>query len=700
MDHLGPTIPGFGQLFSLKLPAIGLPEGFPENLLELLKKLQLLIPSGILKPILSPNFGKDIFDSILSMLEKALPFLMLYKFIIPIIEIIICIIEVLCALKNPFKVKKKLKRLFRKCLPAFLNLFPILALIIMIISLLLLLLQLIKYLINQLLKLIKAILRNLKALSNAFITADAEAIDAIAKKLANLLCIFQNFFALLTIFAIVLQVIREMLTPFAPPCQDSDPEGCCDPEVCPAIVKTQYTRTTGKLQYLGQVQVDSGVVLPVPVNGSNNILVTNRVQSYQFYDVDQAIAEAFSNIYNAYDIVSTSITGVKPVFYPTDGAYSGTTPPQQAAYTLDLEFDYDPTKFGRIGQVERVKFTDCIMIQVPNSSLSNYANAITTIDKGVVRLGGGVGTKQDGTKLKGYKADGITQDTVDATLENFIFNPSKTNGKLLATDQVLIENITYKFKPNLEVLMSKDLITAGCDPDLSLDKTVINNALFGDLANKASLLSNLVYPDPAAAQVCLANSINILINNMTEEGVAEFQTTCLVCFQKLEDDTLSALKGLMDIGFDQYKSNFSITPSQQFTTKSIAVKVDLQEKGGQSIAQSLPEEISNDMLTKLKAHITFGNIDNFKYDGERYFTANITSDIPGKGVLTMDYNNVMFSILTTPDNLDEPSSVTLQSAEYEFIYAPAGVGTIPRAIGDASEGVAPRRDLGDVSGDE
>ena len=164
--------------------------------MDLFNKLQMLIPVGILKPSLSPNFGKDIFDSIISMLEKALPFLMLFKFILPLIEIILCIIEVLCALKNPIKVKKKLKRLFRKCLPAFLNMFPILALIIMLISLLMLLLKLIKYLIDQLLKLIRAILRNLKALKNAFTTADAESINAIATKLAHLLCIFQNFFAL------------------------------------------------------------------------------------------------------------------------------------------------------------------------------------------------------------------------------------------------------------------------------------------------------------------------------------------------------------------------------------------------------------------------------------------------------------------------------------------------------------------------
>lgn len=630
----------------------------------------------------------------MSMMEQIFPFLLLYKFILPLIEIILCIIEVLCALKNPIKVKKKLKRLFRKCLPAFLNMFPILALIIMLISLLMLLLKLIKYLIDQLLKLIRAILRNLKALNNAFTTADAESINAIAKKLAHLLCIFQNFFVLLAIFAIVIQIIKDMLVPFAPPCQDSDPDGCCDPEVCPAIVKAQYTNSTGVLQYVTSVSLDSGVTLPVPVNGSNKLLITTRAQTYQLYDDKQKINEAFSNIYNAYDITETP----KPIFFPTDSVYSATTPVKQAAYTIDLEFTYDPSKFGRIGQIETVKFTDCIMIQVPSSNLTAYNNTTSTVNTGVVMLAGGKGAKLSGQALIGFLPDGITQNNLPATLETYIFNPAITSNTL-PNDAVVITDIKYTFKPNLEVLMSKDLITAGCDPDLSIDKNLIAIALFSDITEKAALLANLAYPDPAATQACLATNINILINNMTEEGVAEFQTASMVCFTKLEDDTNNALKALMDIGFDQYKSNFTVTPSQQFTTKPIVVKVDLQEKGGQSIAQDLPVEVSSDMLAKLHSHITFGNVDQFVYDGSRYFTANITSDVPGKGTLTMDYNNVMFSILTTPDDLNKPSTVTLQSVEYEFIYAPSGSGTTPHAVGDASEGIAPRRDLGDIGTD-
>jgi len=103
----GPAIPGFGIPFSLSIKPINpFPEGFPEDLLDILNKLQFIIPPGSLKPALNPNFGKDIFDGIMKLLDQFMPFLMLYKFFLPILNLIICIIEVLCAIPNPYKLVK------------------------------------------------------------------------------------------------------------------------------------------------------------------------------------------------------------------------------------------------------------------------------------------------------------------------------------------------------------------------------------------------------------------------------------------------------------------------------------------------------------------------------------------------------------------------------------------------------------------
>src|SRR5690606_21996850 len=130
------------------------------------------------------------FDGIMKLLDQFLPFLMLYKFFLPLLNLIICIIEVLCSIPNPFKLIRAMRRLFRTCIPQFLNLFPVFALIIMIISLLLLLLALIQYILAQILKFIEAILRNINALFVAFSDGDENSILAITQKLGSLLCIF------------------------------------------------------------------------------------------------------------------------------------------------------------------------------------------------------------------------------------------------------------------------------------------------------------------------------------------------------------------------------------------------------------------------------------------------------------------------------------------------------------------------------
>jgi len=189
-----PDSPNFGR-FALNLPKLGFdfPFNIPEDLLALFDKLSFLMPSGPLKPGLSPNFGKDIFDIILSLLEKLAPFLYLYKFILPILNMIICIIEVLCAIPNPFKLRKKLSRLFRVCLPDFLSLFPILALLLMILSLIKLIIALIQYLIAQVLRIIALIIKNIKILAMAIKRHDLDSIAAATKNWVYYFVLYKTY---------------------------------------------------------------------------------------------------------------------------------------------------------------------------------------------------------------------------------------------------------------------------------------------------------------------------------------------------------------------------------------------------------------------------------------------------------------------------------------------------------------------------
>jgi len=701
----GPAIPGFGVPFALNIPSIvSFPGGFPEDLLDLLGKLQLLLPPGVLKPGLSANFSKDILDGLLSLLDQFMPFLMLYKFFLPVLNLIICIIEIICSLLNPEKLVKAIIKLFRTCIPEFLNLFPVFALITMIISLLLLLISLIEYLISQILKVVELILANIIALEQAFAYADATGIIAIANKIGATLCIFQNLFVIFEIFNIVFQAIKDIAAGLfsIPPCADTGPDSCCTSDVCPAIVKTDYTRSTGTFKYLNQISLlDLG--LPPPLN---ELVIDYRSESWQLYDTDQQIDQAFSNIYNAYDvpvdpekqILQSLGINVKPIFFPTDVAYSKETPPNQAAYTIDLRVYYNPNDWGRSGKSRYIRFKDCIVTALPSPNLNNYDNTTTAISTAVISLAGGIGYEDDGTTLlTGFEPDGITPSTLPATLNNFLHKQQITNlfPSPSPTDGYLFSNIEYTFKPNIPVLLGKTLITSGCVPEIALNKSFINTLVAGDAVFKLQGLRDILngnFPDLPAAQECLTVAVTGLRNNLTRAGIANFQAVTTICLDKLKSDANKSLSDLINLGFDPCKSTFTATPALQFTTKPIKISVDLKEKNGISIATGIPADLGEDFANKLKAHITFGEVSNFAYDGYQFFIADLTSKLPGKGQLMVSFDNNMFCTNNIPEDINVAPSRDLQQIDYEFVFAPAGISI---GEGDSSDG-KPRFEIGDL----
>lgn len=686
----GPAIPGFGVPSIASLTNTSpFPDGFPEDLLNILNTLEFLVPPGALKPQLNPNFGKDVFDGIMKMLDQFMPFLMLYKFFLPVLNLIICIIEVLCALMNPFALISALIRLFKVCIPEFLNIFPVFAMIIMIISLLLLLLTLIIYLIEQILKLVNALLQNINALTLAFQNADSNGVQAIAKKLGSLLCIFQNFFVLLSVFAIIIDVIKDILKlVFAiPPCQDgsSGSDGCCTPNTCPTVVQQQYTRTTGTFKYLNEVDLGTSIA---------GLSITLRGESWQLYDGYQPQPEQFRNIFDAFDVTTPA---PKPIFFPTDATYNSQTAPAQAAYTVDLRLFYNPANWSRGGGSRFIRFKDCIMTNVPSVNLKEGDNSTQTVPTAVALLAGGLGYEDDGTTiLTGFGSDGTSPISDQATLENFIHvqNLNTLFPSLSVNDGYSFMNMEYTFKPDIPVLLQKNIITLGCVPDIALNRDFINTVIAGDAAFKAQQLGAVVFPDPAAAQQCLATAVSALRSNLTTEGVAQFQATTNICLQKLQDDTNAALNQVIGIGFDPCSSTFTLAPSVQFTTNSILVTVSLNEKNGISLTTGMSASVASDLANRIKGHVTFGNISNFTYDGTQSFTALLTSDSPGTGQLMISFDNQTFCTNTIPADTTTPPTHTLQSQTYQFVYSPS---ITPTGEGDTTG--APRRDLGDLARD-
>ena len=111
----------------------------------------------------------------------------------------------------------------------------------------------------------------------------------------------------------------------------------------------------------------------------------------------------------------------------------------------------------------------------------------------------------------------------------------------------------------------------------------------------------------------------------------------------------------------------------------------LKDGAGTIISGDIPESCQGDILDKLKAEVTFGEISDFVYDGyEGVFVADITSNLAGNGELTVTFDGNVFSILTEGTDFDTPSSISENTPSYIFV--------------DVTDQPAERRDETDTAG--
>ena len=698
VPSLAPSpIPGFGIPFTPSLPSFNIPfpSGFPEDLLSLFNDLQLILPSGTVRGVLPTSYGKTVLDQILKLIDFFIPYLSSYSSLLAVLQMIICIIEILCAIGNPFKLISAIQRLFRVCLPSFLSLFPYFAMIIMIISLLLLLLALIEFLFAELLRLIELILKNIQVIERAAGMADEPSILAAVNKIAQILCAFQNLFVLLALFEIIFDVIKKILGLVfnIPPCSENNgnAQQCCTPDVCPSFIRNNTTISgTGSLQYYNRVAVDADLisVLPALPSAFGKLLGNTRSESWQFYDTSASIQTAFINITQAFDLP----VGTKAVFFPTDANYTADTPVEQVPYTVDLRFFYNPSSpWGRSDPngSRFVRVNSCIVQFAPTTSLNNFDNSTTTINNGVLELVGGLAFEDDQTTP-------IMINGSQGTLESFIHLPDEIvliNPTLSPNDGYHFLNVQYTFHINHGILLGKSLITLGCIPQVGLDRTFINT-VFG--TTNPSALINIVnnIPSFAGTQACLGAAITALQNNVNTQSVADFQATTTACLNNLRSGVASSLNDLVNLGFDPTQSTFTITPTVQFTTESISVQVSLNDRNGLPLTAGMASDIAATLATNISAQLTFGDISQFIYDGQQFFTANITSKQAGAGTIQIQYNHQQFVSVSVPTDLTQTPSVSNQILSYTFVYSPI-LATVGTPEGD--DRGKPERDAGDVA---
>lgn len=683
--------PGSGS-FAPQSPNLNIPfpDIDPADLNELFRILGLITPTGTLKPTLTPNVLNTVYEAINDVLNKFTPFLMLYKFFLPVLNLILCIIEVLCSISNPIKLIRSLRRLFRVCIPEFLALFPFFALIIMIISLLLLIIALIAYLIQRILSLIEIILANIITLTKATQRFDNDSIVAVVKKIGDLLCLLQNLFVIFGVIAVFIQIIKDILSLAfkIPPCDSSDSsqDGCCTPDVCPDFIKNNNTITndTGNFLYYNEVAIDSGLVLPA---GFAPLVSVVRPESWQFYDANLPKNLAFYNITHAYDLPP----GNNTVFFPSGTTYIQTDTPSSTPYTISFSVFYNPLLFNitndQLG-ARTILIKNAIVEAPPTFGVDGYNNKPIAPFNGTLNLIGGTITEANGAPI--FNADGTIM-----TINQFFHIATDMSGIVLPIQGRLFQDVSYTFNINHDVLLSEGLITLGCVPDVSADTNFINSTIGAQFNISGENLAGIVdlLPDMDAAQACVTNALLKYRASISLESTNTFQTEIQECLNNLSNSTKTAIQATIVAGFSPYASTFDLDPTIQFTTRPIEVAVLLKESSGQLMTSTLPTDVAQNIAAQITANISLGNISPFTYDGYEFFKADITSSQEGNGTISVAFNNSFISTLNNPSNIDLPPSVEVTVKSYTFIKSSDAGTLIP---GSAYSG-EPRRDLDDVA---
>ncbi len=676
--------------FQIPFPNVSLPTDLLQDLMDLVNKLGALFPSGKFKPNVD-SFTKDLFDLISNLLSQIAPFLSFYNFIMALLRLIVCIIEVLCAIPNPFKIAAAMAKLFSECLPPFLNLFPFLALIAMIIALLLLILALIEYIIALIIAIIEEIIRNIIILAKGTTFQDAESTLSAVQKVAELMCVIENILAILVALAAIIAIIQALsLIAGGTICSDDSADGCCSADVCPPFIKeSPLTGTEGQLTYHRQIGVDleSALGLTPEIAALFNIPPT-RTERWQLYDTLSANSQPHQFAEIITPIVSATFPPIIATFWPEGTAFDSTTPPSKAPYTCDLRFEYNPSDgYG----TRFIKINDCVVVRKPYVGVYDYSGSInsSTNSTGTLNLEGGLVTEDDGTPYM------IGEE--QATLNTFIHDePLNQTTPQTSEDGTIISNVEFTMKPVYGVLMGYSLITAGCLPEVRAERTVTNAIIISEdiraVVDKLQPVpagekvpSTGVLPNVQGAQDCVLQELETFRSNTTIETAATFQAAVQVCLGDLRDQTLAAICGAITAAVSQFKSEVTITPDVQFTSRSIVTNVVLKDPSGTDLSQNIPLECQADIADRLAGLVTLGEITKFIYDGTGSFTAILTSKEAGSGELTVSFDGKVFSkIIPLADGV--ASQIVENVLSYTFIDTPV----------DA----AVRRDATDVAGHE
>ena len=670
-----PQLPGLGLPFSIpKIPFhdVKIPPGVPEDIIDLIERIVALFPQGIKFQPNADALTKSVWDALASLFNQMAPFLGLYKFIQALLKIILCVIDVLCSLFNPFSTLKAIKRLFKQCLPEFLSLFPWIALLIMILSLILLLIALIEYIIQVIVAYIKQIIENIKILTRAIQVNDAESILAAVNKIAYLLCLIEQLFAILmalgALFAIVEPLMRLM---GGSVCARGGSSGCCDDDFCPQFIANEplgMSSGTGRLIYQNKLQPI------IPADPMFDFLRLSpppalRNERWQFVDTDPGD-------YRFLDIITPSIERGF-TYWPDNEVFENSANLVRVPYLVDMNVRIDPADFGNpsdTGGERLFSIQNVIVHQKPTAYPTSWNNGTETtvpVSGNLVLVGGLVYEFDSSTD--GYAAYMINGE--QGTLETLVSRDvTYTNDFPASDDGYNFFDIQYNLRWSYEVLIDKKLINLMCQPEAAAESMVLNSEFsdfrsvfdkVGDLPNIGTLSPDR--KDGTGTLGELARALTAFRENINDESANVFQAEM--------ERSLNALKAQAEDFYsrgsvaaaDVFASDFELEPEIQFIRNDITVTIRLKEKTGTQLGLGITKEIGDKMAEIITAVPSFGEISAFEYDGYGNFIAILTSETPGEGDLLGFIGGESLKEVIKRDDETVPSEIQDRVLHYEFV---------------------------------
>lgn len=703
----GIPIPGFGIAtapIQLPISNFQLPEGIPEDLLDMINSITAIFPSSTFTPNLD-DISNSILSALGSVFNQIAPFLSLYSFFQALLNIILCVIDILCAIANPFKMLKAMRKLFKRCLPAFLRLFPFLALLAMILAILLLILALIEYIINKVLQLINDLIENLKTLGAGLTLQDDDAITATAIKISQLLCLIENLFAVLVAISAIISIIQALAgisgrsvcggggAPSA-----GDDSDCCSSDVCPPYIHDNpdgLVGIQGTLIYYNQINTNlQGLLGLNPLQSAQFNIAPQRYESWQFVNSDT------NQIYSFADIITP--IGDGDIFWPEGISYNNTSKPSKVPYTLELIMrDFDPSPFVVDALPARdFKITDVIVYKKPYIGIQNQINQIDSSNAtGTLSLVGGLvyHKPSDVSDYVPYTINGV-----QATLETLIHQSDVSGTLPLFDDGYVTTDIAFTLNIHHEVLIKHSLITLGCSPDLFLERVVMNASVesngFDAIAVKLPPVregdtGNEFLPDALGTHSCVSDAMAKFRSNVSEESALVFQAEVIACLEEFRRQTSASYCNILRAGVSIFNTMAELDNNLQFTTRPITVSVVLKDSNDTIISKNVAADCVPFMESLLDGYVTLGDLSDFVYDGYGAFTAEITSDTAGDGTLVVSFDNNTLKRLVGTDDDDNPTTIEELILDYTFVST-SSVSTVSGA-NDSEPGV--RRDNTDVA---